>query len=439
MYMWLDMWSGCGRTIKDIQRSKCESLPGSSTKDIYRPKCESLPGTSVKFNNTYFLNDTINNQNGLSHRTGTYKRRRRAVEVCACGDVYCNYISNFLGYVVTEKCHYKRPSLCDEKTSQKKLKRNRIIHKQVKMWRKLHNSRFRKDQISVTPSNSVRFNEIHFPILFLKELKRNKRKVYRIPMEVGVDLAKRTNMFSDEFVYDKNNKTTVLTIPTLDPWETIQVHYYDTLTHIIDDDTRRHIFKLLITKQDRITNSTTNSDVVKTPTDGSPFTCPCQHCFFKELVDDILHKNIQVRQFKCLQPFHMMVVERNVFVWSSTIHGHGLFARKKLKPFDIICLYSGDLHNKDWTISGDFTCQIDQGFIDSSDRWNNFSGRWMNHSCSPNARLVVPLGGQLLRCPQKGRVAILVECVKMIYPFEEICIDYGKKYFTSDDRRVSGL
>ena len=57
------MWSGCGRTIKDIQRSKCESLPGSSTKDIYRPKCESLPGTSVKFNNTYFLNDTINNQN----------------------------------------------------------------------------------------------------------------------------------------------------------------------------------------------------------------------------------------------------------------------------------------------------------------------------------------------------------------------------------------
>ena len=41
-------------------------------------------------------------------------------------------------------------------------------------------------------------------------------------MEMGVELAKKTNMFSDDLVYD-NNKT-VLTIPTLNSWESIQVH-----------------------------------------------------------------------------------------------------------------------------------------------------------------------------------------------------------------------
>ena len=126
----------------------------------------------------------------------------------------------------------------------------------------------------------------------------------------------------------------------------------------------------------------------------------------------------------------MMVVEKNVFVWTSNIHGHGLFAREKMEPRDIVCLYSGDFHKTKRTTTGDFVCRIDQGFIDGSDL-NNFSGRWMNHSCSPNARLVVPLGEKLLVCPPKGRVAILVECVKTIYPSEEICIDYGMEYFVS--------
>ena len=42
-------------------------------------------------------------------------------------------------------------------------------------------------------------------------------------MEMGVELAKKVYMFSDDLVYD--NKNTVLTIPTLDSWESIQVHY----------------------------------------------------------------------------------------------------------------------------------------------------------------------------------------------------------------------
>ena len=45
-------------------------------------------------------------------------------------------------------------------------------------------------------------------------------------MEMGVELAKKVNMFSDDFVYD--NKNSVLTIPTLNAWESIQVHYYIT-------------------------------------------------------------------------------------------------------------------------------------------------------------------------------------------------------------------
>jgi len=43
-------------------------------------------------------------------------------------------------------------------------------------------------------------------------------------MEMGVELAKKVNMFSDDLVYD--NKNTVLTIPILGPWESIQVHYH---------------------------------------------------------------------------------------------------------------------------------------------------------------------------------------------------------------------
>ena len=190
-------------------------------KDIHRPKCESFPGSSVKINNTYFFNDTIHNHNGSSHQTEKNKKRSRN-DVCACGDTYCNRIMKFVGHVITEKIHYRRPSLCGTNTSQKKLTRNRKIHVQIKRWRSLQNLRFPGNQISVTPSNSARFNEIHYPVRFLKEQKRSK--VCRIPMEMGVELAKKVNMFSDDFVYE--NKNTVLTIPTLNSWETIQVHYY---------------------------------------------------------------------------------------------------------------------------------------------------------------------------------------------------------------------
>ena len=169
---------------------------------------------------------------------------------------------------------------------------------------------------------------------------------------------------------------------------------------------------------------------MKSTPDSSLFVCLCYHCVSKRYDNTDRKNHHRVQQLTCLQPLNMMVVEKNVFVWTSKIHGFGLFARRKMKPLDIVCLYSGDLRQKKWTTTGDFVCEIDQGFIDSEDV-NNFSGRWMNHSCSPNARLVVPLGQKLLKCLQKGRVAILVECVKTIHPFDEICIDYGMKYFVS--------
>ena len=135
----------------------------------------------------------------------------------------------------------------------------------------------------------------------------------------------------------------------------------------------------------------------------------------------------------CVQPFHMMVVESNVFVWKSVVHGYGLFTRTNMQPGDIICLYSGDLRKKN-ELTGNFGCDIhgnpDQT-IDGQAR-DNYSGKWINHSLTPNARLCIPLGDHLLKCHAK-RIAIIVECVRPIDCREEIFINYGKQYFIQED------
>ncbi len=122
-----------------------------------------------------------------------------------------------------------------------------------------------------------------------------------------------------------------------------------------------------------------------------------------------------------------------MFVWRSNVHGYGLFARKNMTPGDIICLYSGSRRKAD-QVTGDFVCDIHgdpSQKIDGRDL-DNYSGRWINHSITPNARLCNPLDNRLLRC-HKRRVAIIVECVKPIIRCEEIFIDYGKHYFTRED------
>ena len=145
-------------------------------------------------------------------------------------------------------------------------------------------------------------------------------------------------------------------------------------------------------------------------------------------------------------------MEMNAFVWKSSVHGFGLFSRKHLRPGDIICLYSGTVGSSQ--TENAFTCKVDGAehgstfMIDSSDH-DNYSGRWINHSCVPNARLVVPIGG-VIRNDKSKRYAIIVECVNEIHQCEEIFIDYGWEYFTQDkcldtdyfytsDSRITGM
>ena len=104
-----------------------------------------------------------------------------------------------------------------------------------------------------------------------------------------------------------------------------------------------------------------------------------------------------------------------------------------MQPGDIICLYSGFLRKTNKVI-GNFVCDVHGNpyrKIDGQDV-DNYSGRWINHSITPNARLCIPLGDRLFKCHTQ-RVAIIVECVKPISRCEEIFINYGKQYFIQEN------
>ena len=128
-----------------------------------------------------------------------------------------------------------------------------------------------------------------------------------------------------------------------------------------------------------------------------------------------------------MQPYFRTGLEHNVFASQSRAHGIGLFTRKNLKVKDIICLYSGKVVSEN--TEGKYIVEVSttegKMFIDGQDI-NNFSGRWINHSIRPNARLVQPVGGIL---QYNGRSVIFVECMKPIYSGQEIFINYGLKYF----------
>ena len=151
--------------------------------------------------------------------------------------------------------------------------------------------------------------------------------------------------------------------------------------------------------------------------------CLCIHC--------------KVKGLPCLQPYHSRVVEQHVYVWKSTTHGFGLFARHSMRVNDIICLYSGERRTS--VVEGNnYTCKI-QGdskgsetfYIDGRNK-PYYSGRWINHSTVPNASLIVPLGG-VISCHENTKCAILVHCVKRIRKHEEIFIDYGHSWRTKSN------
>ena len=116
----------------------------------------------------------------------------------------------------------------------------------------------------------------------------------------------------------------------------------------------------------------------------------------------------------------------------SDVHGIGLFARKRIWIGDIICLYSGNLVSEatESVFIANVIASKRKMFIDGRDA-ENFSGRWMNHSVDPNARLIQPWEGKGI-LQYKGKHAIIVECIKEIQKDEEIFIHYGIEYFIKD-------
>lgn len=146
----------------------------------------------------------------------------------------------------------------------------------------------------------------------------------------------------------------------------------------------------------------------------SSLSCVCENCF-------------SGNEEPCLQQYFRTGLEHNVYVKKSAVHGFGLFARKNLRVKDIICLYSGNIVSE--TTKSQYIAELkdkDGNILIDGQHVKNFSGRWLNHSARPNARLVKPIGGIL---HYKSKHAIMVECIRDIGEGDEIFINYGIQYF----------
>jgi SET domain-containing protein len=101
--------------------------------------------------------------------------------------------------------------------------------------------------------------------------------------------------------------------------------------------------------------------------------------------------------------------------------GLGLFATKPIKRTAYIVTYRGRRLDDDEATEMDargsrYLFVINSKWtIDGSPRWN--LGRYVNHSCRPNATAVGRNGG------------IVFVALRRIEPDEEITIDYGREYY----------
>ena len=68
----------------------------------------------------------------------------------------------------------------------------------------------------------------------------------------------------------------------------------------------------------------------------------------------------------------------------------------------------------------------------------NFSGRWMNHSYCPNAKIVIPSGGEPLYDMKRDVWYLFVQCERDINKGEEIFINYGAEYHTITRKKFMG-
>jgi uncharacterized protein len=101
--------------------------------------------------------------------------------------------------------------------------------------------------------------------------------------------------------------------------------------------------------------------------------------------------------------------------------GLGLFATKLIKRAGYIASYRGrristeEAYRRERRGAKYMFELDDRRVIDGSPRWN--VARYLNHSCSPNAKPVV----------RKGRIVFVA--LRSIAPGDEITYDYGREYF----------
>ena len=101
--------------------------------------------------------------------------------------------------------------------------------------------------------------------------------------------------------------------------------------------------------------------------------------------------------------------------------GLGMFATKPIKRRTYIATYRGPVISLEEAARRErrgakYMFEINRKWtIDGSPRWN--VGRYLNHSCKPNAQPVL----------RKGRIVFIA--LRRIAPGEEITYDYGQEYF----------
>ena len=134
----------------------------------------------------------------------------RKREHCACGDKTCNDLAKSVEVILKKACSYARPTRRLTATSIAKLSelerskvlRQQKIHEKVMSWRKECN-------VEGMPPKRVRFNELHYPLKFLRAMKKLGKKA--VPRRVTVAIAKQCDMFHPSLVVGKQ----VVTVPTL--------------------------------------------------------------------------------------------------------------------------------------------------------------------------------------------------------------------------------
>jgi SET domain-containing protein len=113
-----------------------------------------------------------------------------------------------------------------------------------------------------------------------------------------------------------------------------------------------------------------------------------------------------------------MARPEGVRVARSAISGRGLFATKSFRRGDFVCEYRGKLYRRDYEPSANrYLVEVNGHWTLDGSTMKNI-GRWVNHSCRPNAKMII-----------KGR-RVFYRALRKIKPGEEVFIHYGDEYVT---------